>query len=256
VRRTRATTFFLLWCTGTAAADPASAELKFRALTTKVQMGIHFDLASLAGLTTVEKERREQEALKLFQPACVKPYTDTLQTIVKSAAERGKAERSLSPLDQLPQQARFLDSGFDTCVTKYGIVGFNFVQLESGRAIRVPAYLEETIAALKEWGAARSKANRGQPGDTFSALAEFLGSGRRANPNPAYAAASCYESSIQTPNPFMGNHGEIFRLADGSLWEVEFEYEYLYEYSPDVVICPGSGKLLIDGKRLNVQQVR
>jgi hypothetical protein len=46
----------------------------------------------------------------------------------------------------------------------------------------------------------------------------------------------CYESSILSPNPFMGNNEEIFKLADGSLWQVK--YEYLCEYYPNVIICP------------------
>ena len=53
----------------------------------------------------------------------------------------------------------------------------------------------------------------------------------------------------------MGNNGEIFKLADGSLWEVKYEYEYLYEYHPSVIICPSQGKLAIKGKTLNVEQV-
>jgi hypothetical protein len=53
----------------------------------------------------------------------------------------------------------------------------------------------------------------------------------------------------------MGNDGEVFRLADGSLWEVKHEYEYLYEYYPDVVICPGRGTLVVAGKTLDVEQV-
>jgi len=53
----------------------------------------------------------------------------------------------------------------------------------------------------------------------------------------------------------MGNNGEIFKLADGSLWEVKYEYEYLYEYYPSVIICPSQGKLVINGKTLNVEQV-
>jgi hypothetical protein len=73
---------------------------------------------------------------------------------------------------------------------------------------------------------------------------------------PAISLAdSCFESSITSPSPFMGNHGEIFRLADGSIWEVQYEYEYLYEYSPSVVVCPSRGKLLVDGKTLDVRQV-
>lgn len=35
------------------------------------------------------------------------------------------------------------------------------------------------------------------------------------------AAQTCYESSILSPTPFMGNNGEIFKLADGSIWEVK-----------------------------------
>lgn len=68
-------------------------------------------------------------------------------------------------------------------------------------------------------------------------------------------AGKCYESSILKPSPFMGNDGEIFKLADGSLWEVKYEYEYMYEYSPDVIICPDKGKLIIKDKKLNVEKV-
>jgi hypothetical protein len=73
---------------------------------------------------------------------------------------------------------------------------------------------------------------------------------------PAVAPqASCHESSIMSPTPFMGNNGEIFKLADGSYWEVKYEYEYMYEYYPRVVICPARGTLVIGRKTLNVQQV-
>lgn len=68
-------------------------------------------------------------------------------------------------------------------------------------------------------------------------------------------AKECFESSILSPSPFMGNDGEIFKIAHGSLWEVKFEYEYLYEYSPNVVICPNKGKLIIGDKSLNIQLV-
>ena len=45
---------------------------------------------------------------------------------------------------------------------------------------------------------------------------------------------------------------EIFRLADGSIWQVKYEYEYLYAYYPSVIICPTRGTLLVDDKSLNV----
>lgn len=63
-------------------------------------------------------------------------------------------------------------------------------------------------------------------------------------------AQDCFEDSIKSPTPFMGNDGEIFQLYDRSLWEVKYEYEYLYEYYPNIVICPDIGKLIIDGKSL------
>lgn len=53
----------------------------------------------------------------------------------------------------------------------------------------------------------------------------------------------------------MGNHGEIIKIGDGSLWEIKNAYEYLYEYSPLVIICPAKGKLLIKDKSIDVQAV-
>ena len=66
-------------------------------------------------------------------------------------------------------------------------------------------------------------------------------------------AGGCYESSIQSPTPFMGNDGEVFKLLDGSVWEVKYEYEYMYEYYPSVIVCPDRGKLIIGEKSLSVE---
>ena len=63
---------------------------------------------------------------------------------------------------------------------------------------------------------------------------------------------TCSRDSIVKPTPFMGNDDEIFVLASGSIWQVKYEYEYLYEYSPNVVICPAKNILIIKGKQLNV----
>lgn len=68
-------------------------------------------------------------------------------------------------------------------------------------------------------------------------------------------AQACYDSAIRSPSPFMGTHNEVFRLQDGTLWQVQHEYEYLYEYFPAVVICPARGFLIIDDKRLNIRQL-
>jgi hypothetical protein len=75
-----------------------------------------------------------------------------------------------------------------------------------------------------------------------------------AAPSIAFAD-NCYETSIVSPSPFMGNNDEIFKLADGSIWEVKYEYAYLYAYNPSVTICPSRGKLILNQTTLNVQQV-
>lgn len=49
----------------------------------------------------------------------------------------------------------------------------------------------------------------------------------------------------------MGNNDEIFKTSDGRLWQVKYEYSYLYEYYPTVDIC-GDRKLIIKGKTLNI----
>ena len=66
-------------------------------------------------------------------------------------------------------------------------------------------------------------------------------------------AQSCYETSVQSPAPFLGNNGEIVKLADGSLWEVMYAYEYLYEYYPSVIICPKGRKLIVNDKSIDVR---
>lgn len=53
----------------------------------------------------------------------------------------------------------------------------------------------------------------------------------------------------------MGNNDEIFRMADGSIWQVKYAYEYLYAYSPDVIICPEKSRLIIEGKQIEVALV-
>jgi len=73
--------------------------------------------------------------------------------------------------------------------------------------------------------------------------------------NTPRTGRGCYESSISSPTPFLGNHGEIFKLSDGTVWEVLYEYEYLYEYYPSVTICPGRGKLIVGEKSLGVQSL-
>lgn len=69
---------------------------------------------------------------------------------------------------------------------------------------------------------------------------------------PNFSLAQCYDSSIQTPTPFMGNHDEVFKLTDESLWKVNSAYEYMYEYHPNITICPANNFMLINGKKIDL----
>ncbi|NBK99849.1 MAG: hypothetical protein EOM50_17930 [Erysipelotrichia bacterium] len=62
----------------------------------------------------------------------------------------------------------------------------------------------------------------------------------------------CIQANLISPTPFMGNNGEIFKLDNGVLGEVKFEYEYMYEYYPNVIICPSQNKLIINSKSLRI----
>lgn len=70
--------------------------------------------------------------------------------------------------------------------------------------------------------------------------------------NSAPARASCYQSIISSPTPFLGNHGEIVEMQDGTMWSVDdYDYKYLYAYHPTVRICPSKGFLVLD--RIKIQ---
>ena len=69
-------------------------------------------------------------------------------------------------------------------------------------------------------------------------------------------SSSCYESQIMKPSPFLGNHDEIFVLSDGSVWTVQFEYEYMYEYYPSATVCESQGFMIVDDKKLAVRRLR
>lgn len=69
-------------------------------------------------------------------------------------------------------------------------------------------------------------------------------------------AQDCYTSTVRSPTPFMGNNGEITKLADGSIWEIQFEYQYMYKYYPSVVACPSRGVLIVDGKKLSARELK
>ncbi|WP_214621296.1 hypothetical protein [Sphingobium nicotianae] len=69
-------------------------------------------------------------------------------------------------------------------------------------------------------------------------------------------AAECFSSSVARPTPFMGNNDEVFQLSDGSIWQVKYSYEYLYAYTPSVIVCPDRGVMAVEGKTISVIRIR
>ena len=79
--------------------------------------------------------------------------------------------------------------------------------------------------------------------------------GKRSSPGSG--VSSCYSSYITQPTPFLGNGGELIKLGDGSIWkESSYQYLYLYEYTPQVTICPDKGILIVGSNKFNVTRIK
>ena len=67
------------------------------------------------------------------------------------------------------------------------------------------------------------------------------------------SAQNCYKTIIAKPTPFNGNGGEIIVLGDGTIWkEVSYQYLYLYEDMPSVVVCPNIGKMILGNNNFDI----
>jgi hypothetical protein len=66
----------------------------------------------------------------------------------------------------------------------------------------------------------------------------------------------CHETFIKEPTPFLGNGGEIIILGDGSIWkEVSYQYLYLYEYNPSVIVC-ANGLMILGSYKFSLVPVK
>jgi hypothetical protein len=179
MRQTPTTLLFVLAGMLASCASPQSiahldtARADFKEKVRPAQMMIQYDLAKPGSLAPAERERREAAAAKAFSPACAKPYAENLHASVDVAAERAKASGALAPVETLPETARLLDREFDKCLVRFGVVGFNFFELEDGRELRAPEYLSETVASLRAWGDARATVANEQQDNTALVVASL-----------------------------------------------------------------------------------
>ena len=59
----------------------------------------------------------------------------------------------------------------------------------------------------------------------------------------------CLLSKVEAPVPFTGSRGEVLRLSDQSLWQVDDIFAYVgKELSPDVEICKNREILVVGDK--------
>lgn len=69
-------------------------------------------------------------------------------------------------------------------------------------------------------------------------------------------AGDCYKTTIQEPQPFLGNGGELVVLSDGSVWKnTSYRYAYMYAYYPTVILCPGDGEMVVQDKTFTMTRV-
>lgn len=70
-----------------------------------------------------------------------------------------------------------------------------------------------------------------------------------------YAATTCTQTTVKTPQPFLGNAGETVVLSNGSIYTVGVgQFNNLFAFSPAVNIC-SDGTLLTDKKTIPVTYV-
>jgi hypothetical protein len=152
-----------------ASVPPVQAEFYRR--TENTRMMVQFDLVRSAGLTPEQRKAKETSAAAAFMPACVKPYTERLGGLVGAAADAVRATHDLSPLDPLPAQAVALDVEFEKCMSKFGVIGYNYIETADGREHRVPEYLAWAAEPLREFvGAAHAPATVEQQGNAATLL--------------------------------------------------------------------------------------
>ena len=65
-------------------------------------------------------------------------------------------------------------------------------------------------------------------------------------------ARECYDSTIVSPTPFAGIKKDIFKLSDGTIWEVEDAYAFLNLNEPSITICPDQGELIVKDRAIKV----
>jgi hypothetical protein len=149
---------------------------------------VQYELVKSAGLDPEERDKRESRAAAAFMPACEKPYTRGLATLLTGAAGVLRTSRTVDLLASLPNQAAVLDNDFDRCLGRFGATGYNYVETTDGQDMRIPQYITRAAAPLLDaeethTGSADERQRTGA--QMLTALATIVRAGPQLNSDPS-----------------------------------------------------------------------
>lgn len=158
---------------------------------------MRYELVKSAGIDPAERETRESRAAAAFMPACEKPYTRGLATLLTGAAEVVRNSRTVDVLASLPNQVAVLDSDFDRCLGRFGATGYNYIQTSDGQGSRIPQYITRAAALLlnaeeTHTGSAEERQHTGA--EMLLALAAIIRAGAQVNSDTSRAGPDTAEA--------------------------------------------------------------
>jgi hypothetical protein len=173
------------------ANSPTSRVEAARAEPTRVEgtgVMVQYELVKSAGFDPEEREKRESRAAAAFMPACEKPYTRGLTTMLTGAAEVVRTSRTVDLMASLPNQVAILDGDFDRCLGRFGATGYNYVETTDGQDNRIPQYITRAAAPLlnaEETHTGSPEERQRTGAQILSALATVVRAGPQLNSDPS-----------------------------------------------------------------------
>jgi hypothetical protein len=192
---------------GACANSPTSRIEAARAEPTRVEgarVMVQYELVKAAGLDPAEREKRESRAAAAFMPACEKPYTRGLTTLLTGAAQIVRNARTVDVLASLPNQVAILEGDFDRCLGRFGATGYNYVETTDGQDIRIPQYITRAAAPLlsaeeTHTGSAEERQRTGA--EMLNALAALVRAGPQVNADTSRARPDTAEADQDDAAP-------------------------------------------------------
>ncbi len=140
----------------------------------------------------------------------------------------------------------------DTCPGSVNAI--NCVNSTSDTALSAPRPMINTAADCDRTAACQDVLNPPDPAASQQDLPAGSQPGLLSAPSDE-PETRCFNTAIESPLPFFGKAKEVFRVSDGSWWQIEGAYEYLNTVRPRVLICPERQRIQVAGKTLPVRLI-